>query len=59
MRKAAALAIQLVNTVDPPVQAEISVSRTIPQSAEAIDAAIVDGSIVSLIRSGALGEQTP
>jgi hypothetical protein len=48
-----------VNTVDPPLQAEISVSRTIPQSAEAIDAAIADGSILNLIRSGALGEQTP
>jgi hypothetical protein len=52
--KAAALAIQLVNTVDPPVQAEISVSGTIPQTNEELDAAFADGSILNLIRSGLL-----
>jgi hypothetical protein len=57
--KAGKLALDLIREADPPVQAEISLSGRIPQTSEEIDAAIADGSLLGLIRSGALTQPTP
>jgi hypothetical protein len=51
--RAGKLALELIREADPLVQAEISVSGNLPQSDEEIEAAIANGSILDLVRSGA------
>jgi hypothetical protein len=57
--KAGHLALRLIETADPPVQAEISLSGKIPQTPEEIQRAFDDGSLLELIRSGALTPPAP
>ena len=51
--RAGKLALELIREVDPAVKAEVSLSASMPQSEEQVDAMIEDGSLMHLLRSGA------